>query len=181
MNKLIHILHLEDDPADAELIQARIDDADLACRITRVRTRDEFLRAPQHHRYDIVLADYRLPKFDGISALRLVQERYPEVPFIFVSGTMGEEAAIEAMARGATDYVLKQDLKRLGPAVKRALQEARNRRERRLDQEALQPFQRRPQTDGSGAERFHVPGASQRPAPRTCRGRSPARGTRDAG
>jgi CheY-like chemotaxis protein len=94
---LIHILHLEDDPADAELIQAKIEEADLACRITRVQTRDEFDQALQQERYDIILADYRLPMYDGVSALRLAQEKCPEVPFIFVSGTMGEEAAIEGL------------------------------------------------------------------------------------
>jgi PAS domain S-box-containing protein len=138
MASLIHILHLEDDPADARLIQAKIEETDLACRITLVQTRDEFDDALQHNRYDIILGDYRLPTYDGMSALRLSQEKRPEIPFIFVSGTMGEEAVIDGLTQGATDYVLKKNLSRLPSAVKRALQEARNRHEGRQAREALQ-------------------------------------------
>jgi signal transduction histidine kinase len=124
------MLHLEDDPADAELIRAKIEAVGLACRISRVQTRDEFDHALKRGGYDIILADYRLPMYDGLSALRLTLESCPEVPFIFVSGTMGEEAAIEALTQGATDYVLKRNLSRLAPAVQRALLEVENRRER---------------------------------------------------
>lgn len=138
MAPLIHILHLEDDPADAELIRAKIMEMDLACRITRVQTRDEFDDALKRGRYGIIIADYRLPMFDGLTALRMALEMCPEIPFIFVSDTLGEEAAIEALTKGATDYVLKKNLSRLAPAVKRALQEVENRRERRQAQKALQ-------------------------------------------
>ena len=137
MNSLIHILHLEDDPQDVELVQARLREAELACRFTHAETRDDFARALDQEAVDIILADYRLPMYDGLSALRLTLERCPEVPFIFVSGTIGEEAAIAALTQGATDYVLKQNLSRLATAVRRALQEARNQRERRQAQEAL--------------------------------------------
>jgi PAS domain S-box-containing protein len=138
METMIHILHLEDDPADAELVQAMLAEAGLACRITPAQTRDEFETALGDGGTDIILADYRLPTYDGMSALRLAHERCPEIPFIFVSGTMGEEAAIAALTQGATDYVLKHNLSRLAPAVQRALQEARNRRERKQAQEALE-------------------------------------------
>jgi two-component system cell cycle sensor histidine kinase/response regulator CckA len=138
METLIHMLHLEDDPADSELVQATLAEAGLACRITRAQTRGEFETGLRDGGTDIILADYRLPTYDGMSALRLAHERYPEIPFIFVSGTMGEEAAIEALTQGATDYVLKQNLSRLAPAVQRALREALNRRERRQAREALQ-------------------------------------------
>jgi PAS domain S-box-containing protein len=138
MDPLIRILHLEDDPADVELVQAKLEDAGLACRITRVQTRDEFGEALRQDENDIILADYQLPMYDGMSALQLVQKLCPDVPFIFVSGTMGEEAAIEGLTEGATDYVLKQNLLRLGSAVKRALNEAKNRRERKRAQSALQ-------------------------------------------
>ncbi|MFH0730330.1 MAG: ATP-binding protein [Pseudomonadota bacterium] len=137
MEPIIHILHLEDDPIDAELVQATLAKAGLACRITRVQTRDEFESALRDGSTNIIIADYRLPTYDGMSALRLAHERCPEIPFIFVSGAMGEEAAIGALTQGATDYVLKHNLSRLAPAVKRALQEAWNRRERRQAQEAL--------------------------------------------
>ncbi len=138
METLIRILHLEDDPADAELVQATLARADLACRVTRALTQGEFETGLHDGGTDIILADYRLPTYDGMSALRLAHERCPEIPFIFVSGVMGEEAAIEALTRGATDYVLKHNLTRLPSAVRRALREARNRRERRQAREALQ-------------------------------------------
>jgi signal transduction histidine kinase len=131
MEQVIHILHLEDDPADAELIQAKLDEVGLAYQITRVQTRGEFEQSLRQGEYELILADFRLPMYDGLSALRRAQELCPDVPFIFVSGTMGEDAAIEGLTEGATDYVLKQKLSRLGPAVKRALHEAENRRERK--------------------------------------------------
>jgi PAS domain S-box-containing protein len=137
MQTLRHILHLEDDPMDVELVRARLEENDLACRITRVQTRVEFEAALGEDRLDIILADYRLPAYDGLSALRFAQKQRPEVPFIFVSGTMGEDAAIEALTRGATDYVLKDKLSRLVPAVRRALQESRDRRERKRAEMAL--------------------------------------------
>jgi signal transduction histidine kinase len=137
MEPIIHILHLEDDPVDADLVQATLAEAGLACRITRAWTRDEFETVLRYGGTEIILADYRLPTYDGMTALRLAHERCPEIPFIFVSGAMGEEAAIEALTQGATDYVLKLNLSRLAAAIRRALQEARNRRERRQAQEAL--------------------------------------------
>jgi two-component system, cell cycle sensor histidine kinase and response regulator CckA len=142
MDSTLHILHLEDDPADAELVQARIEEAGLACRITHVQTRDEFDEALRQDGYDIILADYRLPMYDGMSALRLAIELRPDVPFIFVSGTMGEEAVIEGLTNGATDYVLKQKLLRLAPAVKRALHEAENSRERKRAEKELRKLSR---------------------------------------
>jgi PAS domain S-box-containing protein len=137
MEQLIHILHLEDDPADAELVQAKIESASLACQITYVQGRDEFEAALHQGGYDVILADFWLPKYDGMSALRLAQELCPDIPFIFVSGTMGEDAAIEGLTKGATDYVLKHRLSRLAPAITRALQEAENWRERKRAEQEL--------------------------------------------
>ncbi|MGD9369121.1 MAG: response regulator [Desulfobacteraceae bacterium] len=137
MDALIHILHLEDNPMDMELVQAKLEEQDLAYRITRVQTEAKFDAVLHEGGLDIILADYQLPMYDGLSALRLAKQRRPEVPFIFVSGAMGEETAIEALTRGATDYVLKQNLSRLGPAVRRALQESRDRRDRKRAEEAL--------------------------------------------
>ncbi len=137
MEQLIRILHLEDDPADAELVQAKIESAGLTCQITCVQARDEFEAALRQGGYDVILADYQLPMYDGVSALRLAQELCPDVPFIFVSGTMGEDAVIEGLTEGATDYVLKQRLSRLASAIPRALHEAENRRERERAEEAL--------------------------------------------
>src|ERR1700677_3521007 len=96
----------------------------VACEVTRVETRADFLASLERDGFDLILADYSLPSFDGISALKLAVDKRPELPFIFVSGTMGEEVAIEALKIGATDYVLKTRLSRLVPAVLRSLREA---------------------------------------------------------
>src|SRR5262249_29476084 len=88
--------------------------------------------------FELILADYTLPLFDGISALRIAQEICPQVPFIFVSGTMGEELAIEALKQGATDYVFKTRLSRIAPSVRRALREAEERSQRKRAEQALQ-------------------------------------------
>ncbi|MBN1106567.1 MAG: PAS domain S-box protein [Deltaproteobacteria bacterium] len=143
MGNPINILHLEDDATDAELIQAMLDAADMSCRTTVVQTRDQFSEALRKGGHDVILADYRLPSYDGLSALRLAGEVCPDVPFIFVSGTMGEDPAIEALTEGATDYVLKQKLSRLVPALKRALREAENRRERARVQKILRESEER--------------------------------------
>jgi PAS domain S-box-containing protein len=137
MNNVICILHLEDDALDAELIQGALEATRLACHIDRVQTRDEYCQALQQNQYDIILGDYRLPTYDGVSALRLARELHPDLPFIFVSGTLGEDAAIDSFTEGATDYVLKQKLSRLVPAVERALRETENRRERLRAENAL--------------------------------------------
>jgi PAS domain S-box-containing protein len=137
MSDLTRILHLEDDPVDAELVHTNLAEAELHYRLSLARTREEFEANLSEGGLDIILADYSLPAYDGMSALRFTRERHPEIPFIFVSGTMGEEAAIQALTQGATDYVLKQDLARLPSAVKRALQEAQMQRERRKAREAL--------------------------------------------
>jgi len=131
LEKSFQILHLEDDAIDAELVQAALDSANILYKITRVQTSGEFSGALHKGGYDLILADYRLPNYDGISALSFVRERYPDIPFIFVSGTMGEDAAIQALTEGATDYVLKQKLSRLAPAVRRALRDAENRMKRK--------------------------------------------------
>jgi PAS domain S-box-containing protein len=133
----LRILYLEDDPKDAELVQAMLEVEGVACRVTLVDTRVEFLAALERDGMDLILADYSLPSFDGISALRIAVEKRPEVPFIFVSGTMGEEVAIEALKIGATDYVLKTRLSRILPSVQRALREGQERAERTFAEEAL--------------------------------------------
>ncbi|MFH2065617.1 MAG: response regulator [Pseudomonadota bacterium] len=142
MKPFIRVLHLEDDRADAELVQAMLAEAGLVCRITLAQTRDEFETALRNGGTDIIIADYRLPAYDGLSALKLSRQLNPDIPFIFVSGTMGEEVAIEGLTQGATDYVLKQNLSRLVSAVKRALQEARNARARKQAEESLRKLSR---------------------------------------
>ena len=136
MNAPLRVLLLEDDPNDAELAQELLSDQ-FAVDMTRVETRDGFAAALETSHFDLILADYRLPSFDGLSALELAIQRCPNVPFIFVSGTIGEDLAIEAIKRGATDYVLKTRLSRLVLSVQRALREATERAERESAQKAL--------------------------------------------
>jgi signal transduction histidine kinase/FixJ family two-component response regulator len=138
MDRPVNILHLEDDNRDAELVQAMLDSSELKCHITCVKSSEKFQNALSSSRPDVILADYRIPGYNGMDALKLVKQDYPDIPFVFVSGVMGEDAAIEALTQGATDYVLKQKLSRLTPAVKRALYEAENRRERRQVENIMQ-------------------------------------------
>lgn len=100
MNQTIRILHLEDDPVDIKLVQATLKSAGIDSQLTPVQSRNEFEGQLRNGEYDVILADYHLPAYDGLSALRLKKEIRPEVPFIFVSGTMGEDAAIEALTGG---------------------------------------------------------------------------------
>jgi signal transduction histidine kinase/FixJ family two-component response regulator len=131
MNFPLRVLHLEDDARDTELIQASLEGEGIQSELTRVEREQDFLAALKRESLDLILADYTLPSFDGLSALRIAQQHSPDVPFIFVSGTLGEDVAIEALKTGATDYVLKTRLARLGPAVNRALREARERSDRK--------------------------------------------------
>jgi len=133
----LRILLLEDDARDAELIQELLEADNFAFETTRVDARAEFVAALERGGIDLILADFSLPSFDGLSALKLALAVCPDVPFIFVSGTLGEEVAIEALKIGATDYVLKTRLSRLVPSVHRALREARERAERKGAEQAL--------------------------------------------
>ncbi|MGH8531206.1 MAG: putative bifunctional diguanylate cyclase/phosphodiesterase [Gammaproteobacteria bacterium] len=123
----IRVLYLEDSEADSELIQALLEDAGIACELTRVETQAAFAAALEAGGFTLILSDNALPAYDGLSALAYARERCPDLPFIFVSGTLGEEAAIESLKAGATDYVLKQRLSRLAPAIARALKETEAR------------------------------------------------------
>ncbi len=142
MGKLQFLL-LEDSPLDADLIQATLNEGDLDYELEWVQTRDSFLKALETHPFDLILSDYSLPSFDGISALEIAHRHCPEIPFIFVSATLGEELAIETLKNGATDYVLKQRLGRLVPSVQRALREARERHDRKQAEQALQEHNKR--------------------------------------
>jgi PAS domain S-box-containing protein len=133
----LRILLLEDDPTDAVLIQELLESNSIACEVTRAETRAEYVSGLEDPAINLVLADYKLPSFDGLSALKLALSKRPGLPFIFVSGTLGEEVAIEALKIGATDYVLKSRLSRLGLSVKRALREATDRAQHRGVEEAL--------------------------------------------
>jgi len=137
MRNPLRILSIEDDPKDSKLIQDLLETEDIGCEVTRVDTEAALQASLEQGGIDLILADYSLPSFDGISALKLAMKACPDVPFIFVSGTLGEEVAIEALKIGATDYVLKTRLSRLVPSVIRALREARERAERKQADEKL--------------------------------------------
>ena len=137
MQSPLRILCIEDDPTDAELIGELLEAAGLVCELTRVDTECAMRSFLAQVTADVILADYTLPSFDGLSALRVAKSVCPEVPFLFVSGTLGEEAAIEALRTGATDYILKSGLAKLVPAVLRALREATEIAERKQADEKL--------------------------------------------
>src|SRR5258708_1189849 len=137
MRNPLRILSIEDDPKDAKLIQDLLETEGVTCEVTRVDTQAALLASVEQGGIDLILADYSLPTFDGLSALKLAMKARPEVPFIFVSGTLGEEVAVEALKIGATDYVLKTRLSRLVPSVLRALREATQRAERKRAEQAL--------------------------------------------
>jgi signal transduction histidine kinase len=133
----MRILHLEDEPKDALLVQAALEADGLEFERVHVATPEEFRAAIESGSFSVVLADFSVPGFDGLAALEYVRSVAPEVPFIFVSGAIGEETAIAAVRNGATDYVLKHRLSHLAPAVRRAVAEAEERERRRATEAAL--------------------------------------------
>jgi PAS domain S-box-containing protein len=137
MRKPTHILQLENDKNDTLLIQMMLEREGYVCDMVRVESRAEFVAALMESRFDLILSDMKLPAFDGMEALELARSISPDIPFIIVSGTMGEETAIESLLKGATDYVLKTNMARLVPAVRRALQESQDRFERKRAEQEL--------------------------------------------
>jgi two-component system, cell cycle sensor histidine kinase and response regulator CckA len=133
----IRILHLEDDDSDALLVRSVLETEGIECRFLHARTREAFLDYLEGGDFDLIFADYSLKSFDGVAALAMAREKRPDIPYLFVSGTIDEELAIETLKQGATDYVFKQRLSRLAPAVRRALDEAQDRKKRRAAETAL--------------------------------------------
>ena len=137
MGKKIRILILEDVPADAALLEHELGKAGIMFITNRVETREEFLKGIKEFAPDLILADYTLPSFDCLSALAIAREECPEVPFIFITGSLSEEITVECMKAGGTDYVLKDHLVRIGPAIKGALEKKKVREEKEMAEEAL--------------------------------------------
>ncbi|MCY2986666.1 MAG: response regulator [Planctomycetota bacterium] len=137
MSSSIRILYLEDDPRDAELVADRLQQINVAYELRVARNEAEYAALLTAVRFDLILSDYCLPGYDGMSALALARVHQPAVPFILISGALGEEQAVECVLQGATDFVLKQRLERLILAVPRALTEAEEHRKRREAEEAL--------------------------------------------
>ena len=136
----LRILLLEDSEYDAELILHELQQAQIQFTAEQVETRRDFEEKLRSFMPDMVLSDYSLPSFDGQSALEITRKEYPDLPFILVSGALGEEFAVDILKKGATDYVLKSRLFRLIPVVERALRESEERRERRVAEEALKKY-----------------------------------------
>ena len=143
MTGSIRVLHLEDSPRDAELIREKLAAEGLSCDIVLVDRKETFESALARDSFDVILCDYNLPDYDGRSALTLAKETQPETPVIVISGTLGEEAAVECLRLGATDYLLKDRLERLAAAVSRALQEAEEHRKGQLAEEQLRRSEER--------------------------------------
>jgi len=137
MDEPMHILVLEDNGADMELVKRELRKAGLGFTAQWAQDKGAFMAALGTSAPDLILADYSLPGFDGLTALTMARQRWADVPVVIVSGAIGEEVAIETLKAGATDYVLKQRLSRLGPVVRRALAEARERAEKRRAEDAL--------------------------------------------
>jgi signal transduction histidine kinase len=141
MQPVLRILNLEDEPKDTELIRAKLEKDGITYEMTRVETEEDFVSAITQGGIDLVLADFKLPTFDGLSALTIAKEKCPDIPFIFVSGSIGEERAIESLKQGATDYVLKENLSRLPSSVRRAMKESEKKAERKQAEEEREKLQ----------------------------------------
>jgi PAS domain S-box-containing protein len=126
-SSLTRILHLEDSETDRELVKLLLRDAGIDCEITAVQTEADFVRSLNQESWDLILSDFCLPSYDGMQALTTAAMTCPSTPFIFVTGTIGEDIAVESLKSGATDYVLKQRMTRLGGSVRRALNERAER------------------------------------------------------
>ncbi len=135
----LNILHVEDDPNAVRLARATLEAGGFRCSVMRVESREAFVAALECGGFDLVLADYSLPRFNGLEALRITRGRAPGLPFILVSGILAEDLAIASLECGAADYVMKTRLARLAPAVRRALAEVEARAAReRLEEEIVQ-------------------------------------------
>ncbi|MFZ5496053.1 MAG: response regulator [Verrucomicrobiota bacterium] len=139
----LKILHLEDRKEDHELVQEAVKAAGLVCEFTPVSTRNGFVAALLRGKFDLILSDYNVPGYDGAAALAAAREIQPETPFIFISGTIGEERAVEIIREGAADCVMKSRLPRLGTAIQRALLATRERAGRQRAEAALQASEAR--------------------------------------
>src|SRR3954468_18296366 len=139
----MQLLHLEDSSTDAELIRILLRREWPDCDIRHVATAVEYREALDLGRFDLILSDYTIPGFDGLAALALARTQHPETPFLFLSGTIGEERAVEALKRGATDYVIKDRPTRLIPAIRQAFALLDEAERRRITEAALRENEER--------------------------------------
>ena len=143
MSETIRVLIVEDLPTDAELSEREIRKALGLCEFLRVETREDYLAALDGYGPALIVSDFKMPQFDGLTALKLALERCPDVPFIMLTGSMNEDTAVECMKAGAWDYVIKEHVKRLGSAVLNALQRQRARLERKRAEDELRDSEAR--------------------------------------
>lgn len=143
LHRPLRILHLEDNENDHVLVREMLQADGLACEFAVAKARTDFEAMLRKQKYDLIISDYTLPSFDGLKALTLAREVCPETPFIFFSGTIGEDAAIESLRNGAMDYVLKQRPGRLAPAIRRALRSVEEQIKRKHAESALRQSEER--------------------------------------
>ena len=143
MSKTLRVLHVEDSEQDMALIARHLKRAGYDVISDRVETAETMTAALESREWDVVLCDYSMPKFSALEAIALVRKRELNIPFIIISGTIGEEAAVEAMRAGAQDYLMKNALARLAPSIERELEEAQNRSARRAAEAALLTSERK--------------------------------------
>jgi len=143
VSETIRVLIVEDLPTDAELSEREVRKALGSCEFRRVEIREEYLAALDDFRPGLIVSDFKMPQFDGLAALKLALEHCPDVPFIMVTGSMNEDTAVECMKAGAWDYVIKEHVKRLGPAVRSAMERQRVRLEHKRAEEKLRESERK--------------------------------------
>src|SRR5438477_2958950 len=137
MDRTLRVLHVEDSERDVALLTRHLTRAGYALTSARVETPEAMSAALKDKEWDVILCDYSMPHFNAIRALELLKETGLDIPFIIISGTVGEATAVEAMRAGANDYLMKDNLVRLAPTIERELHEAENRRARRRAEEEL--------------------------------------------
>jgi len=142
MESIIQLLHLEDNPTDSLLVQSLLKKANVRFDYFFADNEEDYLFILRNHTIDLILSDYHLPSYSGAEALLFARRNYPNIPFVFLSGTMGEDAAIESLLNGATDYVLKNKMERLIPAVYRAYNEAQETKARQKAEDELRKLSR---------------------------------------
>ncbi len=141
--KKFSVLYLEDNPFDVELVKNILNKEGFDYEMIVVDRKNELIKILKKNKFDIILADYSLPSFNGLEVLNIVKDMKTFIPFVFVSGEMGEEIAIESLKMGATDYVLKSQMKRLGSSIVRALNESEEIKKRKLaENQALESYEK---------------------------------------
>src|SRR5436853_5805876 len=143
MNRILRILHVEDSELDATLLQNLLSQAGYELLTERVETAATMRNALESREWDVILYDFSMPRFNALQALALLKEMQLDIPFIIISGKVGDAVAVEAMRSGAHDYLMKNNLMRLVPTIERELQEAANRHARRQAEESLKNSEER--------------------------------------